>query len=224
MLLDYRRSCRFDGSTLAPFPTLGCPCTTMRCGEPARVPFPSYSVPDPHRESQIPNPLKRGYCKGGPELTGSRERQAALCLGRDLRQFWQQFGNNIGNVSPTWLQCCWQKSGDVTACHTSNLTVNPTCFQRHADGRRAGLKIRSSQEGVGSSPTFGNSVSTRIAPGPDVGRSSRSWSAATPESTLTTHALRLSRTTNRSPTPADRLRPLAASDGDRCACRSNRRR
>ncbi len=23
---------------------------------------------------------------------------------------WQQFGNNIGNVSPTWLQSCWQKS------------------------------------------------------------------------------------------------------------------
>ncbi len=68
---------------------------------------------------------------------------------------WQQLGNNIGNVSPTWLQCCWQKSRDITACHTSNLTVSPTCFQRDVDGRRTGLKIRSSQEGVGSSPTFG---------------------------------------------------------------------
>ena len=55
---------------------------------------------------------------------------------------WQQFGNNIGDVSPTWLQCHWQKSGDVTACQKSTLTVSPTCFQRHADGRRAGLKIR----------------------------------------------------------------------------------
>ena len=52
-------------------------------------------------------------------------------------------------------QCYWQKGGAVTACQKSTLIVSPTCFQRHADGRRAGLKIRSSQEGVGSSPTFG---------------------------------------------------------------------
>jgi hypothetical protein len=61
---------------------------------------------------------------------------------------WQQNGNNIGRVNPTWLQCCWQKGGDVTVYRTSNLTVSPTCFQRNVDGRRAGLKIRSSQEGV----------------------------------------------------------------------------
>ena len=35
------------------------------------------------------------------------------------------------------------------------IYVNPTSAQCQADGRRAGLKIRSSQEGVGSSPTFG---------------------------------------------------------------------
>ena len=52
---------------------------------------------------------------------------------------WQQNGNNIGRVNPTWLQRHWQKSGDVTVCHTSNLNVNPTCFQRHVDGRRTGL-------------------------------------------------------------------------------------
>ena len=34
------------------------------------------------------------------------------------------------------------------------IHVNPTSSQHQADGRRAGLKIRSSQEGVGSSPTF----------------------------------------------------------------------
>ena len=59
---------------------------------------------------------------------------------------WQQFGNNVGNASPTWLQCCWQKSGDVTVCQTSDLTVSPTCFQCDGDGRRAGLKIRSSKK------------------------------------------------------------------------------
>ena len=31
-----------------------------------------------------------------------------------------------------------------------------TCFQYHVYGRTPGLEIRSSQEGVGSSPTFGN--------------------------------------------------------------------
>jgi len=68
---------------------------------------------------------------------------------------WQQNGNNIGRASPMGLQCHWQKSGDITVCHTSNLTVNATCFQCHVHGRRAGLKIRSPQGGVGSSPTFG---------------------------------------------------------------------
>jgi hypothetical protein len=73
--------------------------------------------------------------KGGCSLKHQR------CLGCD-QTIWQRFGNSTGDVSPTWLQCYWQKSGDVTACRTGNLTVSPTCFQRHADGRRAGLKIR----------------------------------------------------------------------------------
>jgi hypothetical protein len=42
----------------------------------------------------------------------SLERQH--CFGSD-QTIWQQFGNNPGNVSPTWLQRCWQKGGDVTA-------------------------------------------------------------------------------------------------------------
>ncbi len=58
------------------------------------------------------------------------------------------------------LQCCWQKSGDVTVCQASNLTVSPTCFQRHAYGSNAGLKIRWGNTRVGSSPTFGNSPLT----------------------------------------------------------------
>ena len=38
---------------------------------------------------------------------------------------------------------------------TPEINVKSTSAQRQADGRRAGLKIRSSQEGAGSSPTFG---------------------------------------------------------------------
>jgi hypothetical protein len=91
------------------------------------------------------------------------------------RTIWQQFGNNIGDVIPMRPQCSWQKSGDVTACPTSNLTVSPTCFQCHADGRRAGLKIRSSQEGVGSSPTFGTKATS--PPNPRMGRGAGRTSA-----------------------------------------------
>ena len=76
---------------------------------------------------------------------------------------WQQNGNDIGRASPMRLQCHWQKRGDVTVCQISNLTVSPTCFQCDGDGRRAGLKIRSSQEGVGSSPTFGTTGLRQIA-------------------------------------------------------------
>ncbi len=45
--------------------------------------------------------------------------------------------------------------GIVTLLKPMALSVAPTCFQYHEYGRRTGLKIRSSQEGVGSIPTFG---------------------------------------------------------------------
>jgi hypothetical protein len=75
-----------------------------------------------------------------------REHQHS-CPGRapdNLATIWQQHWRCQPNAAPMALA----KSGDVTACHKANLTVSPTCFQRHVDGRRAGLKIRSSQEGV----------------------------------------------------------------------------
>ena len=43
----------------------------------------------------------------------------------------------------------------VNPCKIPEIYVNPISAQYQTDGRRAGLKIRSSQEGVGSSPTFG---------------------------------------------------------------------
>ena len=43
----------------------------------------------------------------------------------------------------------------MRALDSQTLSTTATCFQYHEDGRRTGLKIRSSQEGVGSSPTFG---------------------------------------------------------------------
>jgi hypothetical protein len=41
--------------------------------------------------------------------------------------------------------------GEISGCRL----VGDPCFQYHEYGRRTGLKIRSSQEGVGSSPAFG---------------------------------------------------------------------
>jgi len=43
----------------------------------------------------------------------------------------------------------------VTALQSKPLSITATCFQYHEYGRRTGLKIRSPQGGVGSSPTFG---------------------------------------------------------------------
>ena len=47
----------------------------------------------------------------------------------------------------------------MRALDSQTLSTTATCFQCDGDGRRAGLKIRSSQEGVGSSPTFGTETS-----------------------------------------------------------------
>ena len=50
----------------------------------------------------------------------------------------------------------------VDPCKIPENYANSISAQRQTDGRRAGLKIRSSQEGVGSSPTFGTKRKTRI--------------------------------------------------------------
>ena len=51
----------------------------------------------------------------------------------------------------------------MRALDSQTLSTTATCFQCDGDGRRAGLKIRSSQEGVGSSPTFGTIYLRQIA-------------------------------------------------------------
>jgi hypothetical protein len=43
------------------------------------------------------------------------------------------------------------------------LSITSTCFQYHVYGRRTGLRIRSLQQGVGSSPTFGRTYLGQIA-------------------------------------------------------------
>ena len=53
------------------------------------------------------------------------------------------------------LQCTCAGSSIVTALQSNPLSITATCFQYHEYGRRPGLKIRSWQQGVGSSPTFG---------------------------------------------------------------------
>jgi hypothetical protein len=51
----------------------------------------------------------------------------------------------------------------VKPCKIPENYVKSMSAQRQTDGRRAGLKIRSSQEGVGSSPTFGSIYLGQIA-------------------------------------------------------------
>ena len=51
----------------------------------------------------------------------------------------------------------------VTALQSKPLSITATCFQYHEYGRRTGLKIRSSQEGVGSSPTFGTELGSFLS-------------------------------------------------------------
>ena len=50
--------------------------------------------------------------------------------------------------------------GIVKPCRVPEQCVNSTSAQYQSNGRRAGLKIRSSQEGVGSSPTFGTKTTS----------------------------------------------------------------
>jgi hypothetical protein len=58
----------------------------------------------------------------------------------------------------------------VRALDSQTLSTTATCFQCDGDGRRAGLKIRSSQAGVGSSPTFGTLDLRRCRPYHSLGR------------------------------------------------------
>jgi hypothetical protein len=78
-------------------------------------------------------------------------------LGTKWEQDWQYQPN-----AATMYVC---EGSIVTALRSMPLSITATCFQYHEYGRRAGLKIRSPQGGVGSSPTFGTptqrSVPTR---------------------------------------------------------------
>ena len=67
-----------------------------------------------------------------------------------LATIWQQDWQYQPNAAVMYV--C--KGGIVTALKRLALSVAPTCFQYHGIGRRTGLKIRSPQGGVGSSPTF----------------------------------------------------------------------
>ena len=68
-------------------------------------------------------------------------------LGTKWEQYWR-YQPNATTISEEQVSI-------VTGLKTKTLSTTATCFQRHADGRRTGLKIRSLQGGVGSSPTFG---------------------------------------------------------------------
>ena len=55
------------------------------------------------------------------------------------------------------------QGGDVRALDSETLSTTATCSQYHVYGRSPGLKIRSSQEGGGSSLTFGTDAHIAIS-------------------------------------------------------------
>jgi hypothetical protein len=73
----------------------------------------------------------------------------------DLGTKWEQDWQYQPNAASMYVR----QGRIVTALQSKPLSITATCFQYHEYGRRTGLKIRSSQEGVGSSPTFGISDS-----------------------------------------------------------------
>jgi hypothetical protein len=87
-----------------------------------------------------------------PERHGYRH---AVNLGTKWEQYWR-YQPNATTISE-------EQDSIVTGLNTKTLSIAATCFQYHEYGRRPGLKIRSSQEGVGSSPNFGVDDSSRIA-------------------------------------------------------------
>ncbi len=93
---------------------------------------------------------------GGADLT------RALLSRASAQTSWQQNGNNIGRVSPTRLQCHWHKSGDVTVCHTSNLTVSPSLFPRPRS-----WQTRRTQDPLGGNPRVGSNPTAGILNNPN---------------------------------------------------------
>jgi hypothetical protein len=81
-----------------------------------------------------------------PNATASKAE-----LGTKWEQDWQYQPN-----APTKYV---RQGSFVTASQSKPSGITATCFQYHGDGRRAGLKIRSWQQGVGSSGTLGISNS-----------------------------------------------------------------
>jgi hypothetical protein len=58
-----------------------------------------------------------------------------------LDLIWQQFGNNIGHVSPTCHRCHDESRYDANPVCISGLSVTPTCRLCHVRGTPRGHKI-----------------------------------------------------------------------------------
>ena len=74
----------------------------------------------------------------------------------DLGTKWEQDWQYQPNAATMYVR----QGSIVTALKSKPLSITATCFQYHEYGRRTGLKIRSPQEGVGSSPTFGTKTTS----------------------------------------------------------------
>ena len=110
-----------------------------------------------------------------PGKTALRERRNRLTK-------WEQDWQYQPNAATMYVR--WGRI--VTALHSKPLSITATCFQYHEYGRRTGLKIRSGNTGVGSSPTFGTIESWQIASAL-IARPQTSRTTARPVSMLTTH-------------------------------------
>ena len=85
-------------------------------------------------------------------------------FGRELGTNWEQHRQHQHHTATMRKH----QGGAVLALDSQTLSTTATCFQYHDYGRRAGLKIWSSQGGAGSSRTVANADLRRIAVGATV--------------------------------------------------------
>jgi hypothetical protein len=115
---------------------------------------PTQSVSPTQRPGDVPRGAHGSPVAGFADviphraLPASPHQQRSLLyrplLGRDLATIWQQNWRYKPNAALVFVG----EGGIVTALNWRVLSVAKTCFQYHEYGRRAGLKIRSSQEGA----------------------------------------------------------------------------
>jgi hypothetical protein len=117
----------------------------------SRCPTPMPTIPQTHRYPR--DRVLTGFAITSARCTDCAQSRCpdATASDADLGTKWEQDWQYQPNAASMYVR----QGRIVTDLQSMPLSITATCFQSHEYGRRTGLKIRSSQEGVGSSPTFG---------------------------------------------------------------------